>query len=607
MKILALQLEKSSGCAIMVDGKIVFSSSEERFTRIKSDSSFPKQSIHFGLKIAGIKSQELDKVLICSKEVTLYASLVNLYSSLSVNDQLKMMKEYWEPRLVQGKTVSFLYMLQNKIEKKTYPFNTKHAKIFEFLQPKYIFKKYKRDQKKPFQSPEDAKQVSKFYFAVISDLLKIDKSKIIHVDHHTCHAAYGFYASPIRDHRTIVVTADAFGDFLSGTVSIYNKRQKKIVRVKSYSHKNFQLARIYRFVTLYLKMLADSHEYKVMGLAPYYSGPKVKEVEKVFDNLQKLRGINFTFNKKVKNIFYYLEKNLFNFRFDHIAAGLQSFTEKILTKWFENIIKKYKSGVIVFSGGTSMNVKANMKISEIKTLKKIFICGSGTDDTLPIGACYHWAEKYGLSPKPLKTMYLGTDSFYKNIEIKKLFSKYKILKYKSIDQVLGILNSKKIIAVCRGRAEMGQRALGNRSILADPRDLSVVKKINEVIKQRDFWMPFAPIILSEHQKILIKNPKKIKSPFMTIAFETKDNGKKIPAAIHQSDKTSRAQTLSRDENPELWKLISKFYKNTGVPALLNTSFNLHGYPIVNSIYDAKKVFEKSDLEALWLQNHIIIK
>ena len=94
---------------------------------------------------------------------------------------------------------------------------------------------------------------------------------------------------------------------------------------------------------------------------------------------------------------------------------------------------------------------------------------------------------------------------------------------------------------------------------------------------------------------------------MTIAFETKDNGKKIPAAIHQSDKTSRAQTLSRDENPELWKLISKFYKNTGVPALLNTSFNLHGYPIVNSIYDAKKVFEKSDLEALWLQNHIIIK
>ena len=135
MKILALQLEKSSGCAIMVDGKIVFSSSEERFTRIKSDSSFPKQSIHFGLKIAGIKSQELDKVLICSKEVTLYASLVNLYSSLSVNDQLKMMKEYWEPRLVQGKTVSFLYMLQNKIEKKTYPFNTKHAKIFEFLQP----------------------------------------------------------------------------------------------------------------------------------------------------------------------------------------------------------------------------------------------------------------------------------------------------------------------------------------------------------------------------------------------------------------------------------------------------------------------------------------
>tara|TARA_B100000029_G_scaffold514881_1_gene619462 strand:+ start:11591 stop:13417 length:1827 start_codon:yes stop_codon:yes gene_type:complete len=607
VKILALQLEKTSGCAIMIDGKIVYATSEERFTRIKSDSSFPKQSIENGLKTAGISAKDLDKVLICSKEVTLYAALVNLYSSLSVSDQLRMMKEYWEPKLVQGKTISFLYMLQDKIEKNTFPFNTKHAKIFEFLQPGYKFEKHKKDQKKPFQSPEDAKQVSKFYFEVISDLLKIDKSKIAHIDHHTCHAAYAFYGSPIRDDKTLVVTADAFGDYLSGSVSMYDKKTKKISRLKTYSHKEFQLARIYRFTTLYLKMLADSHEYKVMGLAPYYSGSKAEEVERIFDKLQKLEGIEIKFNQEVKNIYHFLENNLNNYRFDHIASGLQKFTEKILVNWFKNLIKKYKSSSIVFSGGTSMNVKANMKISEIDEIKKIFICGSGTDDTLPIGACYFWAEQNNKISKPLANMYLGMSSEYKNSEINSLFSKYDIKNYSSPDQILEILQRKKIIAVCRGRAEMGQRSLGNRSIIADPTDFSVVKKINEAIKQRDFWMPFAPVILSEHQNDLIYNPKNIESPFMTIAFNTKKNGEDIPAAVHQADKTARAQLLKKNENPELWELIFKFYKKTNIPALLNTSFNLHGYPIVNSIHDAKKVFEKSDLQVLWLDNHIIEK
>ena len=133
MKVLALQLEKSSGCALMINGEIVFSSSEERFTRIKSDSSFPKKSIMAALNFAKIKAAELDKVLICSTEVTLYASLVNLYSFLSVKDQLRMMKEYWEPKLIDKKKVSFLYFLKDKIQLDKYPFNTKYAKVFSFL------------------------------------------------------------------------------------------------------------------------------------------------------------------------------------------------------------------------------------------------------------------------------------------------------------------------------------------------------------------------------------------------------------------------------------------------------------------------------------------
>lgn len=607
MKILALQLEKSSGCALMIDGKIIFSSSEERFTRIKSDSLFPKKSIKAALKYGKIKTKELDKILICSTEVTLYASLVNLYSSLDVKDQLKMMKLYWEPKLIKNKKRSFLYFLKDKIQFDRYPFNTKYAKIFPFLKKKFKHQINQNDQKKPFQSSKDAKIVSNFFKDIICDYLKVKRKIIEHVDHHTCHAAYAFFGSPIRHQKSTIFTADAFGDYLSGTVSKYDKKNNKLIRIKSYSHKDFQLARIYRFVTIYLRMLGDSHEYKVMGLAPYYNGHRYKEVENVFHKMQKVEGVNLVFNKKIKNIFYHLEKELFNFRFDHIATALQSFTEKILVRWFKNILNKYGGNNITFSGGQSMNVKANYQISKIKKIKNIFVCGSGTDDTLPIGACYDYASKNNQQTLPLKDMYLGINADYSSKDLKS-FSKYKITKIKNIDQVLNCLIKHQIIAVCRGRAEMGQRALGNRSILADPRFTENIIKINKAIKQRDFWMPFAPVILDEYQKKLIINPKNIESPYMTFAFETtKFAHKNISAAIHQADKTARAQILKKNHNRELWELIYRFYKITGVPALLNTSFNLHGYPIVNTIFDAKKVLDNSELSALWINNHLIEK
>ena len=607
MKVLALQLEKSSGCALMIDGEIVFSSSEERFTRIKSDSLFPKRSIKAALEYGKIKANELDKILICSTEVTLYASLVNLYSSLNVKDQLRMMKLYWEPKLIENKKRSFLYFLKDKIQFNRYPFNSKQAKIFPFLRKNFKHKIDQNDQKKPFQSSKDAKIVSNFFKSIICDYLKVDQKIIKHVDHHTCHAAYAFFGSPIRHPNSLVFTADAFGDYLSGTISKYVKKKNILKRVKSYSHTQFQLARIYRFVTIYLRMLGDSHEYKVMGLAPYYDGFRYKEVEKVFERMQKVRGVNLVFNRNIKNIFYYLEKELFSYRFDYIETALQNFTEKILVKWFQNSLSKFGGSHITFSGGQSMNVKANYQISKIKKIKKIFVCGSGTDDTLPIGACYDYASKNKKKTIPLKNMYLGINADYKIKDLKK-FSKYKITKVTSLKQVLNCLIKHQIIAVCRNRAEMGQRALGNRSILADPRFAQNIHKINNAIKQRDFWMPFAPVILNEYQKKLIKNPKNIDSPFMTFAFETTPFAhKNLIAAIHQADKTARAQILSKKHNKDLWKLIYLFYKKTGVPGLLNTSFNLHGYPIVNTIFDAKNVFEKSDLTALWLNNHIIEK
>ena len=594
MKILAVTLEKCSGCAVFIDDKIVFSASEERYTNIKSDSSFPQNCILDGLKFCGLDVKDLDQVLICGNKISLIPSVTNEYSNVSVDEQLRIMREYWYPNLVEKKNKAFLEVIKDRINLEQFPFNTKLGKDFDYTK-----------LENPY-TDEDGKNVSEFFKNILADFLKIDIEKISHVEHDDCHASYGFYGSPLRDDNTLILTADGWGDDLSGTISFYSASEKKIKRVIEYDPKQFQLARLYRYTTLVLRMLANEHEYKVMGLAPYYNGPNIEKVEKVFDEMLQYQNLEFTFNREIPDIYDHLEKKLESFRFDHIAAGLQSFTERILVNWFKDAVEKYDSTSVVFSGGVSMNVKANMKISEIPKIKKFFVCGAGTDETLPIGACYHYAEINGIYPKKLENLYLGPNPKYVETDVTKL-SQYSVTKFTSDEEVLEKILENKITAVCRGRMEMGQRALGNRSIIADPRKLSNVEKINNSIKKRDFWMPFAPIILSEYQDILIENPKKIESPFMTIGFPTKEGKTIFPAGVHQSDGTARAQLLKKEENPTMWNLIFKFYEKTGVPALLNTSFNLHGEPIVRTVKDALRVFEKSELEVLWLENHIIEK
>jgi len=595
MNVLSIHWGKCSGCSIIIDNEIKFATSEERFSRIKSDESYPKRAIEEALKFCKINPDELDKVLIAANRVPFIPPLLRIYSKFSLKDHLKLMEEYWYPKLIKNEPVKMIDLFRDRIDTNRFPFDQPFVKDLDFEKIEQI--QYNKD---------NDKNISNFFKKTISKHLEIEQEKIIHVEHDTCHGSYGFYGSPIRENNTLIITGDAWGDDTSGTIAIYDSKDNEIKRVKEYDHKDFQLARIYRYTTLLLRMIPNEHEYKVMGLAPYYNGKMIQEVEKVYDKMLKINGLDFEFNSEIKDIYQYLKENLNEFRFDHIAAGIQSFSEKILVKWFTNALKKYNSNSIVFSGGVSLNIKANLMISKIENLKKFFVCGGGGDETLPIGACYHYAEQQKIEPKPLESLYLGTNAEYTDNEIK-IFDDYKVNKFENIEQVIDLVLENKILATCRGRAEMGPRSLGNRSILADPRETSNIQKINTAIKNRDFWMPFSPIVLSEYQSELIDNPKKLESPHMTIAFETVDGERKIPAAIHQADKTARPQLLKKEVNPQLWELIKGFYDKTGVPSLLNTSFNLHGEPIVNNIHDALHVFENSKLDVLWLDRHIIQK
>ncbi|WP_219813549.1 carbamoyltransferase C-terminal domain-containing protein [Campylobacter hyointestinalis] len=262
-----------------------------------------------------------------------------------------------------------------------------------------------------------------------------------------------------------------------------------------------------------------------------------------------------------------------------------------------------------------MNIKAMGKIAELKEVEHIFIGGSASDESMAIsaGICLAQDKDSGSNHAmlyPIKNLYLGQaySMQEENNAILDLNSKYKIIKDVNASRIAKLLYEGKVLARCAKRMEFGQRALGNRSILADPISLRVKEKINAMIKNRDFWMPFAPIIMDKYVDKYLINPKKIYSPYMTIGFDTTSIGyEAMIAACHPADKSARPQMLTKELNPEMYEIMEEFEKLTSRGALLNTSFNLHGYPIVNTPKDAIFVLENSGLDGLILNNYIILK
>lgn len=260
-----------------------------------------------------------------------------------------------------------------------------------------------------------------------------------------------------------------------------------------------------------------------------------------------------------------------------------------------------------------MNVKANMKIAELEGVDDIFIFPSCGDESVSIGAAYFVQNLKGGAVQPISDNYFGGQ--FSEEEIKdaadkpELKEKYAVSEEENINKkVASLLASGEIVARFSGRMEWGARALGNRSILMDPRNKDGVRILNMAIKQRDFWMPFAPTVLVERQDDYLTNKKNLKSPYMIMAFETTEKGKHdLSAAIHPYDFTARPQILQKDFNPGYYDLIKEFEKITGVGAVLNTSFNLHGEPVVHSPSDAISVFERSGLKHLALGKYLISK
>ena len=592
MKILSLYTSLPSSVAIIDDNKLVAAVNEERFTRIKNDESFPINSINYCLKEAGIKAKDLDGVALASFISPFDDNLVKK-SQWTINDYLNEQKFRWKPYLVEKKIKSpksLLEVFPEKVDLNQYP-------------EEYWKNNYK-----------DPKRNEKHWtnrINIVADFLGINKDKIKRIDHHKAHAYYSYYASNLIGKKVLALTADGMGDGVNATISTFDENREF---KRHLSTDQCAIARIYRYMTLLLGMKPNEHEYKVMGLAPYGKEKYSINSYKVFAETLRVSGTEFVWNIKPDDSYYYFKEKLEGHRFDSIAWGLQTWVEKLLEEWTVNCMQKYNIYDVVYSGGVAMNIKAMGKLAEIKSLKNLFVGGSASDESLCISSAICLREDIKKDKKDFKritNLYLGPspslnqeDKVVETIDV----SKYKIIRNVNDEFIVENLNQGKIIGRCAGRMEFGQRALGNRSILADPRNLLIKEKINAAIKNRDFWMPFAPIVLDKVSDKYIENPKKLDSPFMTIGFKvTKEGYKNMIAASHIADKTARPQILKKEDNLELYNIVDKFYQKTGCGALLNTSFNLHGYPIVNSPKDALYVFENSDLDILVLNNYMIKK
>lgn len=585
--LLAVHRGHNASCAVMKDGKIIMACEEERFSRVKNDIGYPFHSLSHVAHMLNLSNDNVERVAYTTKGFPSIFTKSRHRVSFTNEDYIK------HYQINRG---SFGEMSDARLEyyrwlRDNPQFNTRDN-YFDFS---WLTDEVLRDvnlDRQLFQHEQ---------LRTLSTHLHIDKDKIEFLDHHTCHAYYAYYSSPFRQQDCLVMTMDGGGDGRNMTVWKVTDDVPMLIS----ESKESVICEIYKLTTLLLGMRPDQDEYKVMGLAAYAKDAHSKNLLARFHQILKVDGLKIVYRNKPVNLFDHLAELLKYQRFDNVAGAVQQFTEEILTTFINTLCAETGISRLVIGGGIALNVKANKAIRELPCISDLFVGPGPGDESLSLGGCYYMNTGRN---EPLENAYLGFDASQENIDESLLLSKYNVKRWVTNKEVATLLSKGIIIARVHGKAEFGPRALGHRSILAHPRYLSSVKVINKAIKNRDFWMPFALSILDKNARDYILIPEGTSAPFMTVAFMTKtmlrDN---IAAGVHAYDSTVRPQVVTHSAAPDYYDLIESFATITGIPALLNTSFNLHGEPIVNGLADALHTLDDSGLTHLIYQDMLITK
>jgi len=581
MIILGLNIYHGDAAAcIFKDGHLIVAAEEERFTRVKHSAGFPIAAVNFCLESLDIGIDQVD------------------FIAVNRNPKLRIFSK-------------LLYFFKNKF------------KIKNFVQRFYNFKKITS------------------LSSDIAQRLNVDaqslKNKILFFDHHLCHAASSVCASGFES--TNYATIDGFGDFVSTTIGEFKNDKFFKLNEVEFPH---SLGIFYTAITQFLGFENYGDEYKVMGLASYGKPIYFDELLKVVNidkNLFKLNlryfkhhidGIETSWldsNPNIANIYKDNLSNLLgNVRKKHekilqvhkdIAASAQAVYEFILFDILNKLYIRSKNNNLCLSGGCAMNSVANGKIINNTRYKKIYINYSPSDSGGAIGSAILALKKLNklVNVDSINNPYLGNS--YSNQQIKNIIDDYKKIfiekkiktqffanedSNKLLQFVAKEIANKKIIGLFTGRMEFGSRALGNRSIIADPRDSEIRNILNLKIKRRESFRPFAPSILQEFTKDWFEVDDDV--PFMSKVYKVKKNKQHlIPAVVHV-DGTGRLQSVDGKYNKNYYNLIKEFYNLTKIPIILNTSFN-ENEPIVRNPEQAIECFLRTDMDLLVLENHVL--
>ncbi len=593
MRILGINDSWCASVCLLEDGKIRYVIQEERLTNYKNESGFPINALKRVLELAKLNLSDIDEVAYGS-QFMIYYGRVNIELGKVTYDKESA---YTRPSFMRFTSPSHT------------PYTPLHAVFYKLLP----------DLKRalPGMFAERERQRNEIRSKILRGLGYM--GPITWVDHHTAHGACAYYGSPwSKNEPILMMTSDAAGDDLSATVSVCENG--KIGRIAQ-THHHDSVGYVYAFTTRYMGMKSHEEEYKLAGLAPYANPTYGQKAQKVFEQYVHLGPDSLSFERGIPEPLQYISPRLYHdlhyHRFDNIAWGLQTHFENLMTSWVRNAILKTGIRRIVAGGGTFMNVGANKLIREMPQVEDFFPMPSSGDESTSIGAAlWVYAQRIleaGQEPhiEPLGPLYLGDKPTDKDIEayIGSMASGPNIDVNHTVhvdDLAADLILKGEIVARCRGPMEFGARALGNRSVLCDARDLRKVRIINDAIKQRSFWMPFSPVVLEERAADLLKRP--VYSPYMTQTFDTTEMGQEqLLAAIHQGDKTARPQILRRAWNPGYYSILEKFERETNVGGILNTSANIHGEPIVHGAKEALSMFVRSGLRYLVLGDYLITK
>jgi carbamoyltransferase len=561
-----------SSAAIFVNGQLVAAIEEERFKRVKHWAGFPLLAIEFCLQEAGITIEQVDHI------------------AIGRDPKAKFLKK-------------ILFLLKH-------PFGSID-----------VVKDRLNNSRKVASLAEEFNK----FTGTGKPLLK---NKIHQVEHHRSHLASAFFASPFNE--AALLSIDGSGDFSTTMIGIGKNNNIKILDSIDFPHS------MGIFYTAFTQLLGFPHygdEYKVMGIAPYGNPKYVDKLTHVVhltrDGLFKL-NLKY-FKNATKGVISYGEDNIpmvapmfTDYMIDHfgeprkkeepltqyhkdLAASVQSMTEKVIFHILENLQKRTGLTNICIAGGVAQNSVANGKVISNTLFRNIYIPSAGHDAGISMGAAlYVQHQLLNLQRQPsIKSAYTG--SYFTNEQIIKTLTKKNISfsKYEDnelFEKITDCLVNGGVVGWFTGKAEFGPRALGGRSIIADPRRTDAKEILNLKIKRRESFRPFAPSILKEYVADYFEITDEV--PFMEKVFPIKkEKQANIPAVTHV-DGTGRLQTVDKEVSPRYYGLIEAFRKRTGIPILLNTSFN-ENEPIVNSPEEALDCYLRTNMDMLVMENIVV--